>query len=274
MTAVSDFQQLADRLYSEPSPVLTPEILAAARVVLAEPETVLSGWALEVLRDTVLAVDEHTNPADESGVERSSDLLRQFLRRRDLDTASRGRVLRQLSIAFRNLGQPLQAAAVVQELIGIARDLAEDDPEYKPTLAVSLTELATRLQDGGQSREAIIHATEAVSLWESLAATDPSLRAQLAAELNNLAVSLSDDGRLKEAADQLDAAVTIYRDLLRDEPAKRLELARTLLNRATCLSEFGDRRAALRSAKHKRPLRRYEAYLTTNSTCGEPSPIP
>lgn len=245
----SGFEEAAARLLEESEPELTPEVLAKARAVLSVPDSPLSMAALKVLQEVVIFVDSQADMNDPAAVAVSVGNLTQLLRRTDIDELSRARVLRLLSVNFTSLDRPHDALGAAEELVGIARSVAERDPDRLAMLAASLTELARLAHVCGRRSEAAAHGFEAVSMWRVLSSKDHAHYPALAAALNNLAVVLGDDSRLDEAVGLVEEAVAIYRELAAEDPGFVVQLAESLRNLATSLNENGERLRALGPAR-------------------------
>ena len=101
----SQFEQAAAHLLSESAPELTPAVLAAARAVLAVPESRLSEAALQMLVQIVVFLDAVAETTDRAAGEASAGDLEQLLRRTDIDDMSRARLLYLRSERLTSLGQ-------------------------------------------------------------------------------------------------------------------------------------------------------------------------
>jgi tetratricopeptide (TPR) repeat protein len=245
----SEFEEVAARLLEESEPELTPEVLTKARAVLSAPASALSTAALKVLQDVVIFVDSQVDMNNPAAVGVSVGNLTQLLRRTDIDELRRARVLRLLSINFTSLDRPDAALGAAEELVGIARSVAERDPDQLAMLAASLTELARLAQVYGRRSEAAAHGFEAVSMWRVLSSEDHAHCPALAAALNNLAVVLGDGGRLDEAVGLVEEAVAIYNEQAAEDPGFVVQLAESLRNLATSLNENGEQHRALGPAR-------------------------
>jgi tetratricopeptide (TPR) repeat protein len=257
----SQFEKAAAHLLSEPEPELTPAVLAAARAVLAVPESRLSEPALQMLVQIVLFLDTVAEATDRAAGEASAENLEQLLHRTDLDDMSRAHLLYLRSERLTSLGRRADAMADAEELAGISWALSERDPDQLPMFASTQARLASLLGSLGRRGEAADRQLEAVSVWRTLSATDPVNRRSLGAALNNAANLLGDDGRFDAAVESASEAVSIYRDLAAGDPGLSLELAAALRNLATALNVSGDRFEALAPAR--------EAVRTLRSITGD-----
>jgi hypothetical protein len=126
--------------------------------------------------------------------------------------------------------------------VAVDRDLAQAQPAaYRPDLAMSLNNLATRLSEQGDAEshtKALGCARDSVAIYRSLAQTQPAAyRPDLAGSLNNLASHLSkqgDAGSRTEALECAREAVAIYAWCHAQMPAafeRKLAIAKTTLMR-------------------------------------------
>ena len=245
----SQFEKAAAHLLSESEPELTPGVLAAARAVLAVPESRLSEAALQMLVQIVVFIDAVAETTDRAAGEASAGTLEQLLRRTDIDDMSRARLLYLRSERLMSLGRRADAVADAEEFVGLSRALSQRDPDQLPMFASAQDRLARLLGSLGRRDEAADRQLEAISVWRALAATDPANRRSLGAALNNAANPLGDAGRFDAAIEAASEAVSIYRDLAAGDPGLSLEFAMALRNLATALNVSGDRFKALAPAR-------------------------
>ncbi|MFD9590662.1 tetratricopeptide repeat protein [Streptomyces sp. NPDC059980] len=127
------------------------------------------------------------------------------------------------------------------------RHLADSSSEYRPHLALSLSNLGVFLSEVGRRGEALANTQEAVDVYRLLAAQYPAAyRPNLAGVLSNLGMQLSEVGRREEALVATREAVDVYRQLVADHCAEyEHNLAGTLSNLGMRLSEVGRREEAL-----------------------------
>jgi tetratricopeptide (TPR) repeat protein len=245
----SQFEKAAAHLLSESEPELTPAVLAAARAVLAIPQSRLSEAALQMLVQIVVFLDAVAETTDRAAGEASAGDLEQLLRRTDIDDMSRAHLLYLRSERLTSLGQRADAVTDAEEFAGLSRALSERDPDQLPMFASALDRLAGLLSSCGRRGEAADRQLEAVSAWRTLSAADPASRRSLGAALNNAANLLGDDGRFDAAIESASEAVSIYRDLAAADPGLSLEFAAAQRNLATALNVSGDRFEALAPAR-------------------------
>ncbi|MEU6868252.1 hypothetical protein ABZ924_34330 [Streptomyces sp. NPDC046876] len=148
----------------------------------------------------------------------------------------------QLPVSSRRLATT--AVRLTQTLTNRYRELAEADPgAYLPDLAVSLSNLSTRLGDVGRREEGLAAVEEATSYHRVLAEANPdAYLPALAASLLNLSVCLSQVGRRKEGLAAIKEATGHYRVLAEANPDAYLpDLATSLNNLSNRLGEVGRR---------------------------------
>ena len=170
--------------------------------------------------------------------------------------ASRRLSLSRYLAASGRRDEALQAA---QEATTLYRTLAQHNPAtYMPDLAMSLNNLANRLDDNGQQREALKTAQEAVTIRRNLAEHNPAAHTPaLASSLNNLAIYLDSNGQQREALQTAQEATTLYRTLAQHNPATYMpDLAMSLNNLAKRLDSNGQQREALQTAQEAVTIRR------------------
>jgi tetratricopeptide (TPR) repeat protein len=148
-------------------------------------------------------------------------------------SADRGSWLISLGVRLSKLGRWPEALAVTQEAVAIYRELvAASLDQYRPDLALSLTNLGQWFWALDRSAEALPVTEEAVGLYRELATAYPSrYRADLARSLANLGVLFSDLDRSAEALPVTQEAVAIRRELAAVSPDQyRPDLALSLIN--------------------------------------------
>ena len=160
--------------------------------------------------------------------------------------ASRRLSLSRYLAASGRRDEALQAA---QEATTLYRTLAQHNPAtHTPKLAMSLNNLANRLDDNGQQREALKTAQEAVTIRRNLAEHNPAAHTpNLASSLNNLAIYLDSNGQQREALQTAQEAVTIRRNLAEHNPgAHTPALASSLKTYANVLERSGNTKETAR----------------------------
>ena len=160
--------------------------------------------------------------------------------------ASRRLSLSRYLAASGRRDEALQAA---QEATTLYRTLAQHNPAtHTPKLAMSLNNLANRLDDNGQQREALKTAQEAVTIRRNLAEHNPAAHTpNLASSLNNLAIYLDSNGQQREALQTTQEAVTIRRNLAEHNPgAHTPALASSLKTYANVLERSGNTKETAR----------------------------
>ena len=160
--------------------------------------------------------------------------------------ASRRLSLSRYLAASGRRDEALQAA---QEATTLYRTLAQHNPAtHPPKLAMSLNNLANRLDDNGQQREALKTAQEAVTIRRNLAEHNPAAHTpNLASSLNNLAIYLDSNGQQREALQTAQEAVTIRRNLAEHNPgAHTPALASSLKTYANVLERSGNTKETAR----------------------------
>ena len=94
-----------------------------------------------------------------------------------------------LASALSQLDRPAEALPVIEEAVGIFRELTATSPDqYRPDLATALTALGGSLGMLGRSTEAVPVTEEAVGMYRELAAASPDqYHPNLTVALTNLA---------------------------------------------------------------------------------------
>ena len=247
----SQFEKAAARLLSKSEPELTPGVLAAARAVLAVPESRLSQAALQMLVQIVVFLDAVAETTDRAAGEASAVLWSKsapphryrrhepgallYLRSERPSYVGRSARRRRRRTPRNSRRFPGSVRSGIQISSRCSPAPRTDSPAFFGSL--------------GRRDEAADRQLEAISVWRALAATDPANRRSLGAALNNAANLLGDAGRFDAAIEAASEAVSIYRDLAAGDPGLSLEFAMALRNLATALNVSGDRFKALAPAR-------------------------
>ena len=238
--AVAVYQELVDRYGGDPDPALRG--LAATALL---NKGVVLGW----LNRPEEALAAYREVWDRYGG--------------DPDPASRGlaaRALRAQAATLAGLGRPEEALPVIEQAVGLFRELAEADPEtYGPDLdsaqqlladvkAQAAQSLFKRAVGLGEDRDAPESLEEAVAVYQDLVVRygddpDPALRYLAATALLNKGVVLGWLNRMGEAAAAYQDLVVRYGD--DPDPALRGLAARALRARAATLAGLGRPEEAL-----------------------------
>lgn len=147
----------------------------------------------------------------------------------------------QLSLRLAKAGDYEPALHLGREAMWLARRelVADDGPDTRLALAVSLHNLALVTSWYGLREEALRAADESIGFFRDIAAEDPDLgRPRLADALDSLSTRLADLGRYEEALPLSREAVALLHRL---DPTEhhRAELARCLNNMAARLTDTG-----------------------------------
>ncbi|MEU6251435.1 tetratricopeptide repeat protein [Streptomyces sp. NPDC047043] len=156
------------------------------------------------------------------------------------DPAQRAWLYGTLGRRRSNAGRWAQALEADQHAARINQQLADDDPRYRPHLAMALNNLASALSHNGRSREALTQARRSVALHRQLARDDRRERSSLALSLRNLGSRLAEEGMTDQAVTAIREGVTIRRELVTADPAQHLpDLVADLNNLSNLLGEQG-----------------------------------
>ena len=159
-------------------------------------------------------------------------------------------------------GATPDALAPTEEALTLYRELATDNPAYRPDLASALNNLGICYRELGRRTDALAPTEEALTVYRELAADNPAYGPGLAAALNNLGICFGAVDRHTEALAPTEEAATRYRELAADNPAYRPNLAMTLSNLGGRYSALGRRTDAL--APTEEALTLYRELATDN----------
>jgi tetratricopeptide (TPR) repeat protein len=138
-------------------------------------------------------------------------------------------------------GDLIAAEKAGGQALVLYRKLSAQQPDaFQPSLAMSLNDLASVLNDLGRREAALAAAREAAALYRELSTRRPEpFRPALAISLSNLANLLNDVGQRAPALATADEGVALYRELSARSPdAFRPDLARSLISRAELLNDL------------------------------------
>jgi tetratricopeptide (TPR) repeat protein len=168
------------------------------------------------------------------------------------DKSHWARTLRNLGVAYHQIGDNTQALDYAKQALDIYVRLAQGKPErFEPDWAISINDYANLLSDKGDNTLALVYAKQALDIRARLAKDKPErFEPDWAMSLNNYATRLSDNGDNTQALICAKQALDIRQRLAKDQP-ERFEpvWARSLNNYANHLSDKGDSTQALVYAK-------------------------
>jgi Tetratricopeptide repeat/Anaphase-promoting complex subunit 5 len=152
----------------------------------------------------------------------------------------------------------LAATLTSQQVTQDRADALGGDPDAANRLAMSLSNLSSRLGDLGQPEDALAASQEAVTIRRELVSAHPdAFRPDLATSLNNQSNRLGKLGRREEALAAIQEAAGVYRELAAARPdAFHPDLAASLNNLSLCLAGLGRREEALAASQEAVIIRR------------------
>ena len=136
------------------------------------------------------------------------------------------------------------------------RDLAADESQLLPDIAMADLEVAGQLASWGYRLEAVTPAEEAAGQYQELAAANPAFLPDLASALGNLGIRFGGVGRRHDALAPAEEAARLYQELAAANPAFLPNLASALTNLGAFYSEVGRRHDALAPAEEAARLYR------------------
>ena len=177
----------------------------------------------------------------------AAQMLRDLVCSRPDERPNLARVLDNLAVMQRGLGQPEAALESLRE----ARELwtaldREDSGRHRGDLATNWSNLGTVELDLKRTEEALAAMERATELLERLAAERPgTFEARLAMSFDRLAVVRDDLGRKAAAIAAARRAVGCYRRLASEQPEVATDLAVALTNLGVLLDGAGEPAAGL-----------------------------
>ena len=145
-------------------------------------------------------------------------------------------------VLLSQVGRPAEARQLIEEAVGIYRELAAAMPDrYRPDLASSLASLGATLPDLGRLGDALPATQEALGIYRELAAAMPDrYHPDLASSLVSLGVRFSQLGRPADPLPPAQEAVKIYQELAAAMPDRYgPDLADALTDLSIILWELG-----------------------------------
>ena len=186
---------LAEAIADAPAP---PEVLADLALSLPRPSLVLAQAQLAATMRVLGSLPPGTTPQ------------------------ARAQWHHRTGVILAQLGRQADALRPAEDALAIRRELASANPDrYRPDLAASLANLATRLAEMGRAADALGPQREAVLVYQQLAGHDAGrYRADLAAALTALCVLFCESGRPGEAEPVSRESIAVCRELVTADPAR------------------------------------------------------
>jgi tetratricopeptide (TPR) repeat protein len=167
------------------------------------------------------------------------------------DPARLAQLHQNLAIRLGNVGQVDEALTTAARAVHLYRDLAAEDPDFRPDLASALDTLATAYGELGLPEDGLVPIAEAVEALRRLMPDDPALTHVLATSLMNQGNLLGDVGRYSDAVESIEQAVALQHvdadgAAADDLVDRRYRLALGLENLGVAFTAVGRRADALR----------------------------